>query len=238
VGNPPSKPVHPQLPLALAARSPARFEEFVAGENALAVDMLERFADGVGEQQLLLWGGPGCGKTHLLNAVCHRVGEVGAQAVNLPLAECLDYGPSLLDGLESLPVICIDDAHCSAGMADWEEGLFDLINRVRALGARLLFSCADNPAQLDFQLEDLRSRLMWGPVLRLLPAGEAEIAAVLTQRAHVLGLSLDEAVLRYLLTRHARDLPGALAQLDLLDQASLAAQRRLTVPFVKSVLEG
>lgn len=228
---------HPQLPLEFAPRAGATFDSFVPGDNALTVDMLQRFASGEGERQILLWGESGRGKSHLLNAVCHAVAAEGGQIACLPLAELLGFGAALLEGLEALDVVCLDDLQLIAGRADWEEGVFDLINRAREGGTRLLFACDDNPAHTGFKLADLRSRLAWGPVLRLQAAGDEEIAAALNQRAAVLGLELGEGVLRYLLTRHVRDLPGALEQLAELDRASMAAQRRLTVPFVKSVLE-
>jgi DnaA family protein len=48
---------------------------------------------------------------------------------------------------------------------------------------------------------------------------------------------LDEAALEWLLKRVGRDLAGLTGLLDRLDQASLAAQRRVTVPFLRKVLE-
>ena len=51
------------------------------------------------------------------------------------------------------------------------------------------------------------------------------------------GLELTEDVATFLLSRQQRDLPYLLGMLETLDQASLQAQRRLTIPFVKQVLE-
>ena len=70
----------------------------------------------------------------------------------------------------------------------------------------------------------------------LSPPGEARRRAVLEERARRRGLALEPAALDWLLRRAGRDLAGLTALLDRLDQASLAAQRRLTVPFLREVL--
>ena len=64
-----------------------------------------------------------------------------------------------------------------------------------------------------------------------------ECVPVLRERAQRRGLLLDEAALEWLLKRVDRDLAGLTGLLDRLDQASLAAQRRITVPFLRKVLE-
>jgi len=51
------------------------------------------------------------------------------------------------------------------------------------------------------------------------------------------GIQLDESVLDWLFARYARDLGALLDLLDKLDQASLAAQRRITVPFLREFLK-
>ena len=61
-------------------------------------------------------------------------------------------------------------------------------------------------------------------------------AEVLRQRAAARGLQFDEAALDWLLRRHSRDLSDLGMLFERLDQASLAAQRRLTVPFLRQVL--
>uniref|UniRef100_UPI003F772D0C HdaA/DnaA family protein n=1 Tax=Klebsiella pneumoniae TaxID=573 RepID=UPI003F772D0C len=59
---------------------------------------------------------------------------------------------------------------------------------------------------------------------------------VLTSQAVARGILLDDSVLDWLFARYARDLGTLLDLLDRLDQASLAAQRRITIPFLRDVL--
>lgn len=61
-------------------------------------------------------------------------------------------------------------------------------------------------------------------------------AAPCSARARARGIELDDSVLDWLFARYARDLGALLDLLDRLDQASLAAQRRVTIPFLREVL--
>src|SRR4029078_5447301 len=86
-------------------------------------------------------------------------------------------------------------------------------------------------------LPDLLSRLSWGMVFKLSPLADDEKLTVLTRRANGRGIGLPEEVAKYLLTHCPRHMATLFAALDALDKASLAAKRRLTIPFVKEVLE-
>jgi DnaA family protein len=90
---------------------------------------------------------------------------------------------------------------------------------------------------LPLALPDLRSRLAAMPHYALRPLDEAQQRAALQARAAVRGIQLPEETLQYLQRRFARDMGSQYALLERLDSASLAAQRPLTVPFIRSVLD-
>ncbi|MDD3608581.1 MAG: DnaA regulatory inactivator Hda [Halothiobacillaceae bacterium] len=227
-----------QLTLDLGGSDQAGLEDFSGEQNRLPRELVRALLRGDAEPvQLLVWGAPGCGRSHLLQAACHEAGALGGAAAYLPLNELADYGPGVLEGLERLPLVAVDDVQAVAGCPAWEEGLFDLINRAREQGARLLLSADGPPTALGLSLPDLVSRLGWGPVLRLPDPDDALKAQVLLQRAEGRGLELPEEVIRYLLTRHSRRLSDLLALFDRLDEASLSCGRRLSLPFVRAVLE-
>ncbi len=229
-------PLAQQLPLGLSLRPGATFEALFIGPNGLAVELLRRMAAGTGERQAWLAGGAGLGKTHLLQAACHEAAHHGLRSAWLPLVGDNGLRPEMLEGLETLDLVCLDAVEAVAGDEAWESGLFRLVNAARDSGTRLVFAARRTPPHLGVHLPDLASRLAWGPVMQLAPLDDDQKRDALVTRARQLGLDLPPATADYLVRHYERDLAGQLARLEQLDHASLAAGRRLTVPFIKQVL--
>ncbi len=225
-----------QLPLPFTFNPELGFEQFHPGANAEPVRHLRLAAAGAGEHLIFLWGEAGTGKSHLLNACCRFACQLKRSVSYLPLGVLRDFGPEMLEGLEHMDLVCLDDLERVAGDESWEAALFVLFNRLRELDRDLIAAAAVPPAQLPILLPDLKTRFGWGLTLRLQALRDEDKLAVLELYAHSLGLELPPQVGRFLLARHRRD-PAALRDLmDRLDQATLAAQRKLTIPFVKSFL--
>ena len=93
-----------------------------------------------------------------------------------------------------------------------------------------------SPAVLGIVLADLHSRLAGSLVLYLRPLRDEDKAAALRLQARQRGMEMSAEVGVYLLRRCPRDMAALFSLLDVLDRATLAAQRKLTVPFVKEVL--
>jgi DnaA family protein len=225
-----------QLPLGLQLKAAAHFANFVPGTNTELVAQLQQAAAGQGERFFFCWGSPGCGKTHLLQACCHRAAGAARRAIYVSLRDSQRFAPALLEGWEQFDLVCIDDVDGIAGKPDWQEALFHLYNRIRDAGGTLIVSAAAAPAQSRIELPDLLSRLGWGVVYRLKPLDDTQRLQALQLRAGQKGFELPHETASYLLRRAPRDMPALFDLLERLDEASLAAQRKLTVPFVKSVL--
>ncbi len=231
-----SRPPTAQLPLGISLAPRTSFDAFFAGPNGFAVELVRAIARGERERQAYLAGDAGLGKSHLLQAACRAAGDHGRAAAYLPLDGTMGLTPDALEGLERLALLCLDGVDAVVGERAWEEALFGLINRAHAAGCALLFAGRPVPAGLMTLLPDLGSRLAWGPVVRLEPLSDAQKQRALSERARTLGLDLPPSVADYLIRHYPRDLAGQLERLNRLDRASLAAGRRLTVPFVKEVL--
>jgi DnaA family protein len=216
-------------------RDEATFDNFLPSPGSRAlIAALRTQAGGSGEPIIYLYGPTGVGKSHLLQASCHLV---GAGSVYLPLGEVADCAPEeVLQGIETLKLVCLDDVDRVLGRADWELALFNLVNRARQSGCSLLVAGSAAPRVLAVDLADLRSRLGWGIVYQLAAAGDEEKLAILQFRAARRGLVLADEVCAYVVARASRDMDALLGVLDLLDRASLVEQRALSIPFVKSVL--
>lgn len=225
-----------QLPLGLGLTDHARFDNFCAGPNLELWRNLQACALGDEPGPLFFWGEPGSGKSHLLQAACREAGASHRAAAYVPLGRHAEFSPGVLAGLEDLALACLDDVQQIAGRREWEEALFDLFNRLRERGVPLVAAARRAPFDLQLELDDLASRLGWGLVYALQPLSDAQRLEVLQMRAQGRGLVLPEETGRFLLRRYPRDLPTLCGLLDRLDAASLVAQRRLTVPFVKEIL--
>ena len=177
------------------------------------------------------------GKTHLLHACCRDAHRAGLSVSYLPLRLMRDYGGEMLDGLEDQDLVCLDDLDAVAGDAAWEQALFGLFNRLRDAGHGLIVTAQMPPDALPVLLPDLQTRLSWGLTLLLRPLADADKLSALSLRAKQLGLDIPPAVGRFLLSNHRRDLPGLLELIGQLDIATLAAKRKLTIPFLKTFLE-
>ena len=228
-----------QLPLGVRLRDDATFANYYPGANAAALGYVERLCEadaGWAESLIYLWGGAGVGRTHLLQAACLRFEQLGESAVYLPLAELVEHGPNMLDNLEQFELVCLDDLDAVAGLSDWEEALFHLFNRLRDSGRRLLLAASSSPRELPVKLADLQSRLTLALVFQLQSLSDEDKLRALQLRASRRGLHLSDEVGRFILTRGERSMSALFELLERLDQASLQAQRKLTIPFLKEIL--
>ncbi len=176
------------------------------------------------------------GKSHLLQAVCAATPK-DKRAAYLPLESLLPFGPASLDGAENLDLACYDDVQCIAGMADWEVRMFSLWQRALERGTTMLFAARENPAQAGFDLADLRSRLASSAVFAVRELNDDEQLEALYLRARLRGFELPAETARYLQRRYPRDMRSLCEVLDTLDDAAFAAQRRITVPFIRDIVE-
>jgi DnaA family protein len=224
-----------QLPLGVRWPNQSTFANFLAGPNRQVV--LEMRALEERARVLWIWGPAASGKTHLLQAVCNDTGAAGRRAGYFPLDPRAGLSPAAIAGCEQLDIVCLDDIDHAAGSSEWESALFSLYNALLEQQRSLVIAASVPPSNLRWRLADLGSRMNAALVLSLRPLQEREQLAALALHASARGLELPEETANYLMTRFPRDLRTLCGLLDTLDTASLAAQRRLTVPFIKQVID-
>ena len=222
-----------QLALDIGLATGPTLERFFAGPNEAALQHL-RLAAGAGSSEATrspvptyLWGEPGSGKTHLLQAVRQALHEQGSSVgwLDPTVGEPPDFD-------ERWAAVVMDDVH-----------LYDTAQQATAFN---WFVNAISPASGsqrwvlaagDLPPADLRSRLGWGHVFQLHLLGEAERRAVLRQEADARGVFLGDEVMDYMLNRFSRDLGSLMQLLDQLDAFALRTQRAITIPLLKTMLE-
>jgi DnaA-homolog protein len=217
-----------QLTFELAEAEPPSFANFVAGRNEEAVTHLAHAAAGtLRETGILLWGAPGAGRSHLLQATVHAAAGRSAIYCGTP-AEA----PAAPPGAGVL--VAVDDVERAD--ADAQGRLFTLFNALQASGGQLVAAAAVPPARLPLR-DDLRSRLGWGLVYELLPLADDDKPQALTRHARERGLRLPDEVIAYLLAHGRRDMGSLVATLAALDRYSLASKRPVTVPLLREWLQ-
>lgn len=225
-----------QLILGVQLKERATFASFLTARNGELVAHLRHVASATPAGATWLAGPHTAGKSHLLQAVCADA-PAGKRVAYLPLEALLPFGPESIDGAESLDVACLDDVQVVAGLDDWEARLFSLWQRALETGSTLLFAAREAPAQVPFVLADLKSRLASSTVFAVRELNDDEQLEALYLRAKLRGFELPPETARYLQRRFPRDMRSLCEVLDTLDDAAFAAQRRITVPFIREILD-
>lgn len=234
-----------QLVLGFPEQDDRNFATFYGGPNQSLVAHLENFwSDEYPQDNLYIWGHTGSGRTHLLHALTNLTIDTNRSgyylaADELPTSDA-SWGEAQaiekVDGLEGMDLICIDNINVIAGDPRWEEALFHLYNRMLTNGGRLVFSGPCAPRLLDIQLQDLKSRLCHSVVYQVDKLTDAEKCKAFQQHALQRGIRLSDEVANYIMSRSQRQFSNLMSLLDELDKRSLVEKRRMTIPFVKEVM--
>ena len=228
-------PMNNQLALAIQRHDEATFEDYCWGDNKQLKKELDATLSGTGERFIYLWGAPGSGKSHLLQACCQQLAPL-KKSIYLPLDILKTWDPTSLGELEPHHLFCIDALDAIVSMPEWEEALFHLYNRIRDNTNEPLLIMANRsaPRHTNMTLPDLQSRLSSGLIMHIQPLSDADKAHTLSLAALRRGFELSSSAAQFLVHRSARNMHDLHLLLEKLDHASLVAQRKITIPFIKS----
>lgn len=209
------------------------FENFIAHGNEEALQRLEALVRAAPEFRLIwLAGDSGSGKSHLVEAVCRAMRAWPASAVRWR-----DWSHTAREsGLARLPFLAIDEVHRLLGKREREQWLMHLIDARRRLMLPTLLASGDGPAGYGCALRDLRTRLGMAEVVWLDPLSDDVKADVLLNFARARGFRLSAEVLKFILSRHNRNLGRLMALVRSIDKRALSDKRPVTVPLVREIL--
>ena len=226
-----------QLPLGVRLRERATFDIFVVSPPNL--EAVGRVRDAARRGGVVwLWGVEGSGRSHLLQAVC-AAAPAEMRAGYLPFAGLSAAGmppEAAIEGAGALDLLCLDDLDLALGVRDFEVALFGVYRAIEERRGGLVVSASVPPTAARWSLADIGSRFGAAEVFQLRALDEAGQAEALQRRAASRGLELPEETLRWLLRRFPRDMTQLGGLLDRIDEASLRERRRVTVPFVRTIL--
>lgn len=228
-----------QLSLPLSLHPGRGFDDFwVHEKNAELVYQLTQEPVQPRPFSLFFWGRALSGKTHLLEALCGQSYEYGLRAGYVDFNEIDSLSTDVLDGLEMLDLVCLDNLHALNHQCyrHFQLAVFRLFNDMRTLEKSIVIACANSAQDLPEVLPDLTSRLQWGLCYQL-HGFQLDNRSFLQWVAQRRGMLLPDASADYILRYHARDPKALLVLLDQLDRISLLEQRKLTIPFVRKIME-
>ena len=212
-----------QLLLDIAPPPQPTLENFVIGPNAEVLAQLRALLSGQSHERFVyLWGGTGCGKSHLLQALA-----AAAQPWRVSLGLCSEDEAAACDLILVDDVLNLDAAGQSR--------LFNIMNRLRDGSGLLVVTGPFAPIHLKIR-QDLSSRLAQCLVFQVKCLSDEDKAEALMTHARGRGFTLPMDVAAYLLKHWRRDIPALLAVLDALDRYSLEVKRPVTVPLTREVL--
>jgi chromosomal replication initiator protein len=230
------RPVAPARPMPASAPAQAfphnldphyTFETFVEGKsNQLGKAAAMQVATNPGRayNPLLLYGGTGLGKTHLMHAAGNLMLERNPACKVLYLRSEQFVG-SMIEALRAkgmdefkrrfrtVDELLIDDIQFFAGKDTTQEEFFHTFNALFESKQQIILTCDRYPKEVDKLEPRLKSRLGWGLSVAIEPPDFETRAAILLAKAHDKGMALDESVAMLLAKRirsNVRDLEGAL----------------------------
>lgn len=226
-----------QLTFTFPQNDESTFEKFHPGSNQIAFQFMQNLAEQKTIFCTYLWGIPGIGKTHLMQAAYTAQNNKNNQsAAYLPLSDIQNISPTVLQELKSFSLVCLDDVHTICQNGAWEEALFHLYNQLDANHSHLVLSSFTPPNQLNIKLPDLKSRIGASFIMEMKPLSDPEKLVVLKNKAESRKFNLPDNVLEFLINHFPRDMNQLVNILNQLDKASLIEKRAITIPFVKRVL--
>lgn len=220
-----------QIPLDLGHRVAFGREDFmVAPCNRNAVDWIDRWP-GWPAPVLVLYGPAGSGKSHLGAVWTERSGAAWVDAALLGRSSGQEMAAMGTHLVLDHPDIWIGDRAV-------ETELFHLYNIMRERGGSILATMRLSPAQMDFSLPDLASRLRAAPAVGIDPPDETVLAAIMVKLFADRQIDVGVDVLSYVLPRMERSFAAAHALVDAADRLALAEKRAVTLPLMRRVLSG
>ena len=214
----------------LPERSPT-LDNFVSGQNAETLSAFTAWLAGASQETAFcVWGETGSGTTHLLRASGFSYHDAQTTP-DLGLFALEETGNNDHTFPETLAI-----DHVEALDAKGQITLFNLFNRQKARGGRLLTAAAQPPHHLALR-EDLRTRLGSGLIYRLHPLSDGEKAAALARQAQERALKLSPEAIDYLLRHAPRDMRTLAAIVEALDRLTLEYRRPVTLPLLRELLQ-
>lgn len=254
----PSRPAESRVSASAAAPAPSlnaryTFDRFVVGENnrlAQAASMAVAERPGLSYNPLFLYGPTGLGKTHLMQAIAHRIldgGKGPARICYIPAEQFMNEMVSAIQEnrtdafrarYRSYDLLLVDDVQFLRKKEHTQEEFFHTFNALYNGSRQIVLTSDRRPKELEGLEERLVSRFEWGLVADVSPPDYETRVAILQKKAQEDEVDLEPAIIDLVARCYrssVRELEGAV--LKLLAFGSLTRQE-ITLEMARATLAG
>jgi len=226
-----------QLILDIQLHDQMNFANFFIGNNIQLINILKNLSIVGGPFSIFIYAQTGLGKSHLLNAVCQLFSDKYIPVAYLPLEDVKQFELNILDNIENLDLLCIDDIHLIAGNHAWEKAIFHCFNNILHNNKKIVITSNIPPQYIPFKILDLKSRMLGGLIYPIFELNDDEKISSLKLKAKIRGINLNTRVAKFLLNHYDRSQNKLFDFLEKIDRETLEAKRKITVPFLKVILQ-
>jgi chromosomal replication initiator protein len=228
------------------------FENFIKGDSnqfaRAAAYAVANNPAGTAFNPLVIYGGVGLGKTHLVQAIgnfarqsrkAERVLYISSERFTVDFVEAIqkDRANEFSNFYRSMDILIVDDIQFFAGKEKTQDNFFHTFNALHQSGKQIVLSSDRPPKELKDVDERLISRFTWGLTVDIQPPDLETRIAILRKKSEDDGISIPEDVIEYIaanVTSNIRELEGSL--ISILAKASLS-NREITVELAKEVIK-
>ncbi len=216
------------------------FDTFIPGDNSnFAYKASMAVAKNPGKQYnpILIYGGSGLGKTHLMQAIGNYIYSNGGDKLKIFYGSAESFTNEFTSSLTSkktnqfknkyrnLDVLLLDDIHFLDNKKGVQEELFYTFNALHEKQAQMVFTCDRPIKEVKNMTERLVSRLSNGLCIDItIPNYETRVA-ILNKKLELLGKKLNQEIIDYIaknVETNVRELESALQQIlayaDIIEQ--------------------
>ena len=229
------------------------FDTFVVGSNnefthRAALSVAE--APGASFNPLLIYGGAGLGKTHLMHSIAHYVIEnnedskviyVTSEDFTNEVIENIRHGESAMkkfrEKYRNVDVLLIDDIQFIIGKDSTQMEFFHTFNTLHTAGKQIVISSDKPPKDMEILEERIKTRFSWGLTTEIQTPDYETRMAILRKKEEIDGCTVDNAVIEYIaenVKSSIRELEGALNKVVALSKLE---QKEITIDLAMEALK-
>ena len=220
-----------QIPINFSFIAEKSFDNFVLGKNNIAIDLLKDLTITNRTNIVFIRGNHSSGKTHLCLAV-NNLTNINIFILNRKNISLIDFQDIL-----KYDFLIIDDIDFLITNNTHEENIFALINEFILMKKSMIVTSTEKLNDISFTIPDLASRLRWDQIIEIPELNDSDKIKVLQKNAHERGWNLTPNVCDYIMTHYKRDLYFLCNCVKFIDETSLSLKKKITIPFIKKIIE-